>query len=438
MKISNKIKKLAIFFVLSITFSCSLEEGQSLNGPQITSISEGLSRPELPQVVAGILSDMRIDMDTERDVLSVLGREYWHLQSSDPGWGTELAAGLLSNTAFFINRPYTSRYATVKECNILLESLEAESTTTIFTATELAAIRGFANTIKAHQLLSVLNLVYQNGIRTDVADPDNLGPFDTYDAALSVIAGLLDSGFTDLTTGGDVSPNTLGVSYSEFNRAIAARVAAYQGNMTGVLSALAGSFMDMNGAMDMGAYFRYSAAGADQLNPLFIALNSGDTGAAVAYPDFIEDPSIPSFEPGDTRLNKVVARADFPVQLELAGMAGAYDVWIYQSSTDPVGIIRNEELLLLYAEANMVSNPGDAEAAIDAVRAAAGLGPIGAGNVDEDRIIFERRYSLFGEGHRWIDMRRFGRLADINQDFDRAGDLSPVPSQFPIPQSEGQ
>ena len=118
-------------------------------------------------------------------------------------------------------------------------------------------------------------------------------------------------------------------------------------------------------------------------------------------------------------------------------MAGAYDVFIYQSSTDPVGIVRNEELLLLYAEANMVSDPDAAANAINAVRNAANLTDIASGTVDEDRIIFERRYSLFGEGHRWIDMRRFGRLADINQDFDRAGDLSPVPSQFPIPQSEG-
>lgn len=437
MKILNKIKIVTILIVLGITSSCSLEEGQSLNGPQITSISEGLSRPELPQVVAGILSNMRDNMDTQRDVLSVLGREYWVLQSSDPGWGTELAAGLLSNTSFFINRPYTERYATVKECNILLESLEAESTNLIFSATELAAIRGFANTIKAHELLSVLNLVFQNGIRTDVADPDNLGPFESYDSALTIIMGLLDSADTDLATGGDVFPNTLGVSYKEFNRAIAARVATYQGNSAVVLSALAGSFMDMNGDMDAGAYFQYSAAGADQLNPLFVALNSSDAGAKVAYPDFIEDPSIPSFEPGDTRLNKVVARSNFPVQLELAGMAGAYDVWIYQSSTDPIGIIRNEELLLLYAEANMVSNPGDAEMAINVVRSAAGLADVTPGTVNEDRIIFERRYSLFAEGHRWIDMRRFGRLADINQDFDRPGDLSPVPSQFPIPQSEG-
>jgi len=432
MKISNKIKILTLFFVLGITFSCSLEEGQSLNGPQTTSISEGLSKPELPQVVAGILSNMRDRMATQIDAQSVLGREYWHLQSSDPGWGTELASGLLSNGSFFINNPYAERYATIKECNLLLSGLESESTVG-FSDAERAAIRGFANTIKAHELLSVLNMVYQNGIRTDVSDPDNLGPFETYDAALTTIMGLLDSANSDLATGGDVSPNTLGVSYKEFNRAIAARVAAYQGNNAGVLSALAGSFMDMSGDLYAGAYLRYSAAGADQLNPLYLALESSDAGANVAYPDFV-NPS--SFEAGDTRLNKVVARTGG--ELCLAGMCGTHDVWIYQSSTDPIGLIRNEELLLLYAEANMASNPGQAEAAIDVVRAAAGLGPIGAGNVDEDQIIYERRYSLFGEGHRWIDMRRFGRLADINQDYDRAGDLSPVPSQFPIPQNEGQ
>ena len=433
MKISNKIKIVAILFALSITSSCTLEEGQSLNGPQLSSISEGLSRPELPQVVAGILSNMRDRIHTQRDGQSVLGREYWVLQSSDPGWGTELAAGLLSNGSFFINNPYAERYATVKECNLLLESLEAASTITIFSATEIAAIKGFANTIKAHELLSALNMLYQNGIRTDVSDPDNLGSFETYDGALTTIMGLLDSGFSDITTGGEVSPNTLGVSYAEFNRAIAARVAMYQGDNAKVLSALDDSFMDIGGDLNAGAYLRYSAAGADQLNQLFVALNSSDAGAKVAYPDFV-DPA--SFEAGDTRVNKAVARTGG--EICLAGMCGTHDVWIYQSSTDPIGLIRNEELLLLYAEANMVSDPGEAEAAINVIRAAAGLGAIGAGNVDEDQIIYERRYSLFGEAHRWIDMRRFGRLADINQDYDRAGDLSPVPSQFPIPQNEGQ
>ncbi|WP_432766785.1 RagB/SusD family nutrient uptake outer membrane protein [Phycicoccus elongatus] len=37
-----------------------------------------------------------------------------------------------------------------------------------------------------------------------------------------------------------------------------------------------------------------------------------------------------------------------------------------------------------------------------------------------DEIVKQRRYSLFGEGHRWIDMRRWGRLNQLP--IDRPGD----------------
>jgi len=46
----------------------------------------------------------------------------------------------------------------------------------------------------------------------------------------------------------------------------------------------------------------------------------------------------------------------------------------------------------------------------------------------------QRRYSLFGESHRWIDMRRFDRLSELPN--DRAGDM--VPSTIPIPKDENQ
>ena len=42
------------------------------------------------------------------------------------------------------------------------------------------AYTGFAKTIKAYQLLMNLNLTDSNGIRVDVADPDNLGPIVDY------------------------------------------------------------------------------------------------------------------------------------------------------------------------------------------------------------------------------------------------------------------
>lgn len=426
MKISNKYKIIALVFSISLWYSCDIEEGQDLNGPQTSSISEGLSRPELPQVVSGILADMRDRLNTQRDAMSVVGRDYWRHQSSDPRWTGDLMTGVLDDNAFYLTTPYAARYAVVKECNLLLEGLE--STTEAFTDAEKAAIRGFANTMKSYELLSVLTMLYQNGIRTDVSDPENLGPFESYDNALTSIMGLLNTAASDLQTGGDVSPNTLGVSYLEFNRAIAARVAAYQGDYSTVLTALSNSFMDMSGSMDIGAYYQFSTAGGDELNQLFFALNSTGANARIAHPDFINDA-----EPGDTRVDKAVLRTSGP--LNIADLTpGTHDVYIYKSSTDPVGMIRNEELILLYAEANMVSNPSEAEAAIDVVRAAAGLGPVGAGNVDVDQLLHERRYSLFAEGHRWVDLRRFDRLNELV--IDRTGDG--IVTQFPIPQNEGQ
>jgi len=60
-------------------------------------------------------------------------------------------------------------------------------------------IPGFARTIKAYQLLLNLNLTYSNGIRVDVANPDNMGPFVSYTAGLAAITALLDSAKSDLS-----------------------------------------------------------------------------------------------------------------------------------------------------------------------------------------------------------------------------------------------
>jgi len=426
MKISNKLKIILIAFSLLLGYSCSIEDGRDLNGPETRTISEGVSRAELPQVVAGILSNMRDRLATQIDAISVVGRDYWRHQSSDPRWTGDLLTGVLDDNSFYITTYYAERYAVVKECNLLLEGLE--NTTEPFTDAEKAAIRGFANTIKAHELLTVLTVLFQNGIRTEVTDPDNLGPFESYDAALSTILGLLESAGTDLATGGDVAPNTLGVSYFEFNRALTARVAAYQGNNALVLSALADSFMDFNGDLTTGAYHQFSAAGSDQLNGLSFALNSTGSNARIAHPDFVN-----SAEAGDTRLNKAVLRTSGELNIDDL-VPGTHDVFIYPTTESPVGIIRNEELILLYAEANMTSSPGDAEMAVNIVRGAAGLGAVAAGSVDVDRILYERRYSLFAEGHRWIDVRRFNKLDELVT--DRPGDN--IVSQFPIPQNEGQ
>jgi hypothetical protein len=435
MKIIRKINIIILTIGFLLITSCDLTGGESLNGASTSSISDDLSRGELPQAVTGILSDMRDRLNTQVDVQSIFGREYYYFTSSDPRFEGDVVTGNLDDNTFYTTTPWGTRYAAIKEANLALQGLA--NTTSDFSTQEIAAARGVLNTLKAHELLMVSNNQYTNGIRIDVADPDNLGPFVGYTEALTAIADLLSSAASDLASGGSSFPFSLSSGYAgfdtpagflQFNRALAARVEAYRGNSSSVLTALAGSFMDMGGDLTTGVYHTFSLAGADLSNPLFIALNQ-TANVRVAHSSFLADA-----EAGDNRISKVVLRDD-PV--DASGLIGTHDVFIYQSNVDNVPIIRNEELILLYAEANMATNPGDAVTAINIVRNAAGLVNYGGAQTPaalEDEILLQRRYALFGESHRWIDMRRFDRISELPN--DRAGDM--VPSTVPIPNNENQ
>ena len=92
---------------------------------------------------------------------------------------------------------------------------------------------------------------------------------------------------------------------------------------------------------------------------------------------------------------------------------------IYTGQDAPVPIIRNEELILLRAEANL--GLGNRTAALDDINfirvnsgnlPALGADPGDPGMLDE--LLYNRRYSLMWEaGHRWVDMRRYGRLPQL-------------------------
>lgn len=433
MKIIKKFNILILTIVFLALVSCSLEGGESLNGASTNSISDDLSRGELPQAVSGVISEMRTRINTQVDVQSILGREYYYITNSDPRYEGDVVTGNLDNNTFYVTQAWGSRYSAIKEANLTLSGLA--NTTSDFSPQEIAASRGVLNTLKAHELLMVAN--NQGSIRIDVSDPDNLGPFVANDAALTAISDLLSSAATDLAAGGTSFPFSLTSGYAgfdtpagflKFNKALAARVEAYRGNYPNVLTLLGASFMNLTGNLKTGVYHTFSLSGADIANPLFIALNQ-DANVRMAHASYKNDAL-----PNDSRVNKVVLRTS---PKTASGLVGNYDVYIYQSNVASVPIIRNEELILLYAEANMVSNPGTSVNAINIIRTAAGLGPyIGATTPAalETEILFQRRYSLFGESHRWIDMRRFEKLNLLPN--DRTGDA--VPMYIPIPRNENQ
>lgn len=447
MKILKQLRIIPIIVAVFLATSCELEGGESLNGASTSSISDDLSKGELPQAMSGVLSDMRLRLATHTDTQSIFGREYYYITSSDPRFEGDVVVGNLDNNTFYTTGPWGSRYATIKDINLILQGLD--NTTADFSPQEIAATKGVLNTLKAHELLMLTDNQYDNGIRVDVQDADNLGAFVDNAAALTAISDLLNASVADLIAGDGELPFELTSGYDalrktdpttgdllpvsssdflEFNRALAARVEAYRGNYSAVLTALEDSFLDLTGDLGRGIYHTFSLSGADIANPLFLALNQ-TANVRVAHASFIAD-----VQAGDTRLSKVVLR-DKPI--EASGLVGNYDVSLYTGLDDKVPIIRNEELILLYAEANMESNPGEAVAALDVLRVAAGLPAYSGATTPgalQDELLYNRRYSLFGEGHRWIDMRRFGKLAELPN--DRATDK--VPTAVPVPANENE
>jgi hypothetical protein len=111
---------------------------------------------------------------------------------------------------------------------------------------------------------------------------------------------------------------------------------------------------------------------------------------------------------------------------------------IYTSNTAPIPIIKNEELILLRAEARYFTNDAvGALSDINFIRTnSGGLAPRGPFTSQADfvaELVKQRRYSLLFEGgHRWIDARRFGLLSTL----PKALPSHNIMSRFPFPEAE--
>lgn len=422
-----------LFLMMAALSSCKKEIGD-LNNPTIEDFLKNASQAQLNNLVAGTESGMRNNLGMYLDVVGAIGREMYRFSQADPRYLTDLlgaADATLNNNTFYLTNPWGSRYRVVKNCNVMIE---AANNSTLIGANEKKGFTGFAKTIKAYQLLLNLNLTYTNGIRIDVADPNNLGPIVGYDESLTAIANLLDEAKTDLSTA-DITLALSGgfegfkdkAGLIEFNRALAARVAIYRQQWPAALTALNESFFDLDGNFNTGVYSVFGTGSGDQLNPAFFPQNQGGE-IRLAHPSFATD-----IIPGDDRLAKATLRN---ASASSGGLTSNRDVWVYTTSLTPVPIIRNEELILIYAEAKIQSNQiPDAIVAINRIRTSHNL-PVYAGAITQaaltTELLYQRRYSLFFEGHRWVDVRRYNRLAQLP--IDRVGD--DVWEKFPLPLTE--
>jgi len=432
--LKTTIKIYSILFLVIILFStaCKKDYGD-LNNTTVQSLLNNATQSELNNLVSGTESGMRNVLNLYLDDVSIIGRETYRFSNSEPRYTLDLLGGngsTLNGSNFYITQPWADRYAVVKNCNVLIQ---AATNSTLISSAQKEGYIGFARTIKAYQLLMNLNLTYSNGIRVNVTNPDNLGPFVSYADGLAAISSLLDSAKTDFSNG-TVSFTLAGfggfsdaAGLTQFNRALAARVSVYQGQWQTALDDLNGSFFGLNVPFNTGVYHVFGTGSGDQLNPVFFPQNN--TGEVrLAHPTYEAD-----IEAGDDRAGKATLRTTPASQ---SGLTSDWDLWVYTSSTAPVGIIRNEELILIYAEANIqLNNLPAAVTAINIIRNGHGLASY-SGTVSQAALITEmlnqRRYSLFFEGHRWVDLRRYNLLNTLP--IDRPGDQ--VWTEFPLPVTE--
>lgn len=423
-------------FAVLLFAGCELEDIENPNAPTVGSFEEGATAEDVNLLAVGLEAVMRNDLAFHYDTVSILGREYYDLTGVDPRYTGELLKGPLDNNGFLTTRAYAAWYKVVKSANVLIEAVENSAAG--FTDAEKNSYYGYAKTLKAYALLMVANRQFDNGIRLDVADPDNLGPNVGYDEALAGILELLNEANADLASssadfGFDLSSGFDGFdtpsTFAEFNRAIAARTALHQGNNGLALSLLGDSFFDIDGGLYDGVAHVFGLTGNDILNTQFhVPLQSGQE--FMVHPTWIADA-----EAGDTRVDEKAIL--LPGGTMFDGLSADYQIAVYDSQTDPVYLIRNEELILIYAEVNIGVNNAETVAALDRVRNAAGL-PDYTGPVTPDALLDEvlrqRRYSLLAEGHRWIDLRRLDMLNSTNIPLDRTGDN--VINAFPTPFTE--
>jgi starch-binding outer membrane protein, SusD/RagB family len=425
---------------------------QNPNSPSV--IGEDPTPSQVAAAATGILIATRVDLADWALDGGIFGREAYRIDPADPRFVQEMMQGPLDpGSRAFGGDHWLEPYAAIRSVNDLLAVI---GTATLLTAEQQNAVSGFARTLQAYNFIIVLNSHSQDQIPIDVGtDPSAPpAPFVTNAAAWDHVITLLDQGATELQGAAfpfDLPPGFTGfdtpATFLLFNRALRARVAVYRGDFAGALTFLSQSFLNPAAPLELGVYMDYGTGAGDLANPLAI---DPQTGENFGHPTLETQAQLQVDGVSRDRryLTKLVKRPPrsggttntVPVQ-QLSSDLG----WIrYPSPSTPIPLIKNEELILLRAEANLgLNNPGAAVPDIDLVRTASGGLPAYSGPVDQlsvlAELLYNKRYSLLFEGgHSWVDFRRYS-LTSALASLDRAG---PPPDAIfptlPIPASELQ
>ena len=426
---------------LATIAACNSLDVTDPNNPGLESLSGSPTRSSVVTATTGILIGARIGIAGLHTQLGIFGRENYLLSSDDPRVVTELLIGPLQNGGFGGGH-FAARYANIRNEHIVLDAVDKVAA---LTAAEKAGIKGFARTMQALDLLQVIETRDAFGAPIDVnVDPSGTpAPIASRNDVYARVVTLLTTAQTDLQAAGGsfafpLSPGFAGfgtpAAFLKFNRALRARVAVETNDFAGALTALSGSFLDTAAPLTLGAYHSFGTGSGDTPNGGF-----DPTGRTLrGHPSFLADARRRADGSLDLRAQAKQGQAERPLTVQ--GITSDKLVTIYKTASDGIPIIRNEELILLRAEANVgLLGLGTTNAAlrdINLIRRLSGGLPDYAGNAVYvellDEVLYNKRYSLYFEGRRWLDLRRYGRLGQLPHDLP----THRVFTQWPFPLNE--
>ena len=434
--------------------ACSTEKLTIPNYNQPT--TEGVAKdPKGVQLLAsGLLDGIRDAFaGTSRD-FGVFGREAYNYFATDGRFISNYLVGIPGpqrlDPAGFASGLWNIRFQNMRNAVQLADLANS----TALSDPQKRSVAGFAKTIRALELTYVIVSRDTLGAPTDIpADPNSPGPFVSRDSVYKFISATLDDAAADLGAGGTAFPFTFHTGFAgfdtpatflRFNRAIAARVLAYRASLgcgatcyTQALAAVTASFASPVGGattiadLDRGVYNIYSTSAGDTPNANSFAQNNYIFAHASIQSDAQSGPS------GiDARYTRKVTTNPPVTPPQNLNVPADHHFIIYPTPSSPAAIIRNEELMLIRAEANIFTNNfATALQDINNIRSVSGgLGATAFATqaAGLTALLYERRYSLLFEGQRWVDHRRFGLLNLLP--IDQAGQF--VAKVMPIPQAE--
>ena len=380
----------------------------------------------IQSLVTGAEAVMRQDLGVYLRDLLVVGREAYYLEPADPRYTGELLTGPIDPGGFLCYRPWQTAYKAIANCETIMGSAAADE-----------GAKGVAQTLHAYSLMRLVYLWDESGARLNY-DGDITAAVSTKAQVLAEIESLLDASYSNLNSAGSAFSFSLSSGFSgfntpatfaKFNRGLRARVAVHQSDWSAAQTALDNcSAWATSSNPDEGVYHAFSSGANDQGNEMYED-PTATTIKLMVHPSFYTDADL-----GDTRVsNNVVVRSDTIIYDELESYLAPN---LYSSSYDPVPIMRSVELQLLQAEVHIGNGDySSAESIMNTIRAAAGVTDYSGTDASNavDRVLHEKRYSLFLEGHRLVDMRHYGKTGELPIDRPGRGDSIVT---FPIPETE--